>query len=619
MSARRRLVALAVALMAAASLAPSAAAHAFLDRSDPADGTRLGVSPGQLRLWFSEEVSPRFRLVRVLDEHGRSLGPVALSGEGRLVVADLPTLDKGKYSVYWRVISEDDGHTTGGTLAFGIGEAVGPAASTAGTPDPAPAWREALIRWLDFSFLAGLVGSLVLAGLVLPRARGVARRIVSAASARMLLLGAVSALLAAGAGIARLVDEVLRLPAAASKPGAAADLVFSTKWGWMWLTRETFLLAVLALLLTVRSRPGPALERRGWAAVAAAATAVVAAAHALTSHASALDHASATAVAAEAAHVLAAGAWLGSVAALAVALWPAGSLGRTDARALARACRGPFAECMALSIGLVLATGLYSAGREIASIDGLMTTTYGHVLLIKTGLFLLAGMLGYANYRLLRTLGRRGGGIGRIAGSRPVLLAELAVGAGVFLAAAALASSVPARGPEFAAPLPAQATTRAVTSGDLLFTVSSTPTRVGSNAFSVLAASSRRPPPAPLDSVSLELSRQGERRTVSLTPIAAGRYLGWADLQEPGSWRLAVIAERAGTRIEAPTSWSVGRADPARPVTFSARRLAPIVDVGAALLLGLTVLGAVWLLAGRPGPVAAHPVRPVPVGGREAS
>jgi copper transport protein len=591
----------AAAVTAAAILAPTAAAHAYLERSDPADGARLGGSPGQLRLWFSEDVSSRFRVVRILDGKGRAIGPVTLSGEGRLVVADLPTLADGRYGIYWRMLSEDDGHATGGSLAFAVGDAVLPAASGGGDAQPSLSWRESVLRWFDFSFLAGLVGSLVVAALVLPRARGVGAPTVSAAAARMLRLGIWCAAVAAATGVARLAWEVVQLPSAAaagSRLDATVDLLVSTRWGWMWLGREAALLAVVGLLVTLR-RSRPRATRWRWAAVTLS-VAVIAGGHALTSHAASLEPASYLAVAADALHVLSAGAWLGSVAAFAVALWPAGSLNRAHSQSLARACRTPFAECMALSVGVVLATGLYSAGREVASVDGLLTTTYGHALLVKIGIVLLAGSLGVANFLLLRALRRRGRLASRLGGSRPALLAEVVAGVGVFLAAAVLASSVPARGSEFSPPLPARVATQTATSGDLLFRVSSTPTRVGSNAFNVLVASSRRPPPAPISALSLELTRGSVARTVALSQIEPGRYVGWADLQESGRWRLLVVASRGGKTIEASLPWSLGRPDPARPVTFSTRKVAPLFDAAAALLFGATLLAAAWLLAGKP-------------------
>jgi copper transport protein len=273
---------------------------------------------------------------------------------------------------------------------------------------------------------------------------------------------------------------------------------------------------------------------------------------------------------------------------------------------------------MALSVGVVLATGLYSAAREVASVDGFLTTTYGHVLIIKTGIVVAAGALGAANFLILRGLSRRHrAGERRVAGFRSVVLAEILAGVGIFLAASILASSVPARGPEFAAPRPARVITQSVPSGDLFVTVSMRPTRAGNNSVTVFAGSTRRPPPAPIETVSLDLRQGGTTKAIALAPVEQGRYVGLANVPSPGSWNLVVAVERGGKEIVLPAStWSLGPSDPARAVRYSARSVAPALDALAGLLLGLTLLGGLWLLAGRPGLGAPRPTSAAATGDR---
>jgi copper transport protein len=614
LTARQRFGVLIAAIAAAGALSQPAGAHALLERSSPGNGDRLANPPQELRLWFSEDVSARFRVVRVLDRNGESVGRVALSGSGRLVVARLPELGKGIYNVYWRVLSEDDGHATGGSLVYGVGEA--PLGAGAADDGAALSWAEVVLRWFDFALLAALVGSLVMAWVVLPRAAGARADLLHAAGDRVLRLGALCALLAVVSGIFRLGYQLLLLAeqGSGSRLDAGLDLLFATRWGGLWLVREAALV-VAAALLSRRARPAVTRRMGRWWQVATSSAVVVAgAAHALTSHASALEPSSALAVIADALHVLSAGAWLGGVAALAVAVWPAGSLDREDSRALGRACRTPFAECMAVSVGMVVATGLYSAGRQVASVDGLLTTSYGHVLLVKIGIVLAAGTLGAANFVLLRTLARGTGRFARLAASPPVLLAEALAGVGIFLAAAVLASSVPARGAQFAAPLPARVVTKSVHSADLVFTISSTPTRAGANTFTVVAASSRRPPPAPIEGITLEVQRQRIGGSIPLTQIEPGRYLGSAVLPKAGSWSIVLVARRGGQPLTVPLVWPLGAPDPARPVRYSARALAPPLDAVALLVFSLTLFGVAWILAGRPRLRVAHGPRPAAKG-----
>jgi copper transport protein len=60
---------------------------------------------------------------------------------------------------------------------------------------------------------------------------------------------------------------------------------------------------------------------------------------------------------------------------------------------------------------------------------------------------------------------------------------------------------------------------------------------------------------------------------------------------------MTVVATRGAERIAAGFDWSVRPADPARPVVYSARPLAPLVDRAALVLTLLLVTGALLLAA----------------------
>src|SRR5207342_3547030 len=89
-------------------------------------------------------------------------------------------------------------------------------------------------------------------------------------------------------------------------------------------------------------------------------------------------------------------------------------------------------------------------------------------------------------------------------------------------------------------------------------------------------------------------------QSIPLQVVEPGRYFGTAVLSEPGRSAFTVAVERSGERLEVPFSWSIGPPDLARPVTFSSRRLAPLLTWAAAFLLALTLTGGGWVLAGRP-------------------
>jgi methionine-rich copper-binding protein CopC len=114
------------AAVATMFLEPAAVlAHALLIKSDPAQRAALRQSPRQLRLWFNEALEPAFCVVTVRDASGNAVtsNDAAVSGtDPKLLVLQLPQLDKGAYTVQFQVLSVD-GHTVKSSFKFEIREA----------------------------------------------------------------------------------------------------------------------------------------------------------------------------------------------------------------------------------------------------------------------------------------------------------------------------------------------------------------------------------------------------------------------------------------------------------------------------------------------------------------
>ena len=557
----RRGLLLSVLASAFAGLAPSASAHAVLVRSEPADGSALARAPREIALRFSEDMSPRFRVVHLVDARGRAVAGVRVRGDGsRGLALTVPRLPRGAYQLTWEVLAEDDGHVTGGALVFGVAARAPP--SPPGAPGAAPAPFEAALRWVDLVLLLGLIGGLSMAGVL---ARAEATPGARIARRRLLSMAAVAAAGGLVLGVPLLMRQIGRLHAVA--PDTSLAEVLRTRWGALWNARELLLAALLATVLWLRGRPSGHRLPLFAAACLLAALAVV---RGLAGHAAA-ESRPALAVAVATVHVLAAGIWMGGVAAFGLALAAAGP----NARALARACRRPFARVAGVGLAALAVTGLIEAGAQVASVDALLTTDYGRTLITKCALVTGAVALGLGNAVLLRD------------GRLPRLLrAEIAVGLGVVLAAAVLSASPPAKGPEFGAPRPVTAPTLTGRAEDLVVTATARPNRPGTNVFAVAATSARRPAPAPIGRLELRLAHAGEpARTVVLRRQGPGRYLGGAELDGDGRWRMTALISRGGRRLRVPFAWSVSGPDPARPVVYSAQPLAPLVDGAAALLL----------------------------------
>jgi copper resistance protein C len=113
----RKFASFVATLSIASALATGAFAHATLERTSPPVGASVSGSPGEVRLWFSEAVEPRFSGAEVTGPSGRVGGRASVSGN-QLVIG-LPQLAPGTYRVNWHVISTDT-HKMEGSFTFEV-------------------------------------------------------------------------------------------------------------------------------------------------------------------------------------------------------------------------------------------------------------------------------------------------------------------------------------------------------------------------------------------------------------------------------------------------------------------------------------------------------------------
>jgi methionine-rich copper-binding protein CopC len=101
-------------------LSGQALAHAHLTTSVPADKATVATTPTEIDLRFSEELELKFSGVSIVGP-GKvvvKVGDAKLLDEGKtLTVPVTHTLDAGRYTVEWHVLSTD-GHKTKGSLDF---------------------------------------------------------------------------------------------------------------------------------------------------------------------------------------------------------------------------------------------------------------------------------------------------------------------------------------------------------------------------------------------------------------------------------------------------------------------------------------------------------------------
>lgn len=97
-------------------------------------------------------------------------------------------------------------------------------------------------------------------------------------------------------------------------------------------------------------------------------------------------------------HLLGSGLWLGTLAVLARATWP---VWREDAPVLStlRGLMRAFSPLALTGAAMAIGTGLLLSYQHVDPLDALTTTEYGQTVLIKAGVVVLVGLLGFLNFR----------------------------------------------------------------------------------------------------------------------------------------------------------------------------------------------------------------------------
>jgi copper transport protein len=359
------------------SAAGTAAAHAELVSTTPADGAQLATAPAEVALRFTETVRLVDGGLRLLDASGAEVPTEVPSATGDTVRWAMPAdLPDGRYLANWRVVSAD-GHPVTGAFAFGVGVEVEPVGAETSPEGVAP-WPLLVAKLGGYLGFVVAAGAVTIAVLCWPEAR-VDRR-VQALLRGGLLVAAASTLAAlllqgpytAGQPLTDLFDRTLLAEAASSPFGA-------------WTQARVYLLLAAGAVLW----PADALTSRMSQVLAVAGLVLVAVTFSGTGHA-APDGLMARAV--DSAHVVAAGIWVGGLVVLAVTSIASGP----------RPAPIVFAAFSRLALGAVLVlvgTGAVNGLLRLSSWSQLWSTGYGQVLLVKLALVTAALLVAVASRR----------------------------------------------------------------------------------------------------------------------------------------------------------------------------------------------------------------------------
>jgi putative copper resistance protein D len=284
----------------------------------------------------------------------------------------------------------------------------------------------AAARWIHFAAVMLLFGASLFPFYALPLqsdlpelapARGVLR--VAA------LVAFVSGIAWVGASLVNITGEVDGL----LDGDALAAFLFETGFGRIWMLRIVLLLALSIAAFSIRT---DASERNPGTALIALLAALLLVSQAWIGHPAASTAAERPIViAGYALHVLGAGVWLGAL----LPLWLMLRVRNTHDDRIEIALHR-FSAVGMFTIAIILAGGLINAWARWNSLDALVASAWGKVLLVKALGFACLVALAFANrFVLMPRLAAAGAVRARLTGN---VIAEQAIGLAVLAAAAVL-------------------------------------------------------------------------------------------------------------------------------------------------------------------------------------
>jgi copper transport protein len=526
-----------VVVLGVAMFTPSASAHALVRSSDPADGAVLDRSPAAVTITFTEPPDPTISFIHVLNASGTSVergSSEPVPGKPLELEVPLPSLPKGVYTVTWRTVSKVDGHVTGGSFTFGIGETPGPSTATSAvqspsTPSPSP--LAALGRWAFYWGLALLLGGSVFVVGVAPSLMGQGRSLLT------------------GAWLATAIGLLLMLVAERSQVGISYGDLLGSATGKDFIERA-IALGVLGVVLAI-ALLWPTRWSFSLLAAAAAAGMLV---HALAGHAAASSPVVFN-VAVQWFHLVAVGIWIGGLGWLLMAL-------RTKAPGERAPIALRFSAVATAALAIVALTGLLRALDEVGwpgQWHRLFDTSFGTTVLIKVGLFAILLALGALNHYVNVPALARGTGSGSSLGR--TVLGELGVAVAILAVTGVMTQLPPASTLAAAASTPPTPRTLVLRGADFATTtravVTVTPGTVGPNTFAVRLLDYDTGRPITVRSVSIQFSLPDQpdlgTPTLTLDQTPSGTWSGrGTTISMYGSWDLTILAQQASSAVTIP-------------------------------------------------------------------
>ena len=543
----RRLVATLAILVGVLALGTTAAsAHATLESSSPADGQSVLTSPSEIRITFSEAVTTISGGLSVLDADGKTVdvGNSEVVGGRTLVAPISETLSDGTYVATYRVLSAD-GHPVSGSLLFAVGAgALDRSAQPSSSGDRLWEIIGGISRFI--MYLAALVAAGVAFFLAFIHDHAEDRwRIVP-----FVRIGSILALLSA-------IGIVMSQAALLTGKGAGAVTdsnvlrdVLNQNLGWSLALLMIGLAAVHLSTDIPKKVVSQSLAVYGGLAVTVS--------FAVWGHATELSP-TAISLAADAIHATAAALWLGGLVGLVMVLSVrTPETVRATAGIIGRFSRMAFWSVIALTLaGLTLT--ITGSG---ASLNSILTTTWGQLVLAKIGLTLIVVLIAAWNRRtLVPSLTSPTENTDELAVRWATLLRTIRAEAVLLVAVVALTAivvNVPPARTAVVAKTDRVDITQRVDTGNVQLSVD--PAIVGPNTVAVRYTDGTGQPINVANSMSIEFSQPSaglEPITRQVPASEPGVFvIQGNELSIPGTWTIT-IAVRTGDFTEQRTSFEV--------------------------------------------------------------
>lgn len=386
----KQMIWLMVCLICLMSFPEMTSAHAYLKQSNPSVNTKLETSPKNISLVFSEPIQSAFHHIEVFGEDGNAElheSFIPDEDETKLIAKLKQDLRKGVYTIKWRVISSD-GHPIEGTIPFIIGEeTVTKAAADDHSSVYFPGLDKILIQGMQYLSFTLLSGFLFFYLWLFPRKKA------SYSSRFSGIIWTAYTLLA--------LSILLSLPLQTTTDAAVGwnsvfklsllkETVFHTTFGTIWMI-EMGLLVILFSSLLLTKKAIPAAYGSFLLIVALMLC------KASIGHTAAVNN-QVLAVIMDFFHLLGMALWLGNLLAL-VLLLPGESKKEKDNLIYWQTIQR-FSTFAIVFVLMLLVTGIYASVQHVSSIQSLVNTPYGKVLIGKILLMLI--MMGMGTYHFFR-------------------------------------------------------------------------------------------------------------------------------------------------------------------------------------------------------------------------